>query len=234
MWGVTACGHLDCFISHHLIMCTWQTYSAWMPADQCRVTSARSCRSSPHLCVNATPLCQQEWERSLARHPDSAFAMYICSGLKDGFRVGYSRNYPLKSTNRNMESATQHPEVVEEYLHKECALNRMLGPFPCTDNLPRLHISRFGVIQKGHNTGKFWLITNLSSPAGQSVNDGIDSELCSLMYTKVDEVAAQAVCSGRGALLAKVDIEAAYRLIPVHPQDRVLQAVIALLYIWSV
>ena len=199
--------------------------------DACRPVQGHQCKE---LSVIATPLCQQEWERSLARHPDSAFARYICSGLKDGFRVGYSRNYPLKSTNRNMESATQHPEVVEEYLHKECALNRMLGPFPCTDHLPRLHISRFGVIPKGHNTGKFRLITDLSSPAGQSVNDGIDSELCSLVYTKVDEVAAQAACSGRGALLAKVDIEAAYRLIPVHPQDRVLQAVIALLYIWSV
>ncbi len=144
--------------------------------DACRPVQGHQCKE---LSVIATPLCQQEWERSLARHPDSAFARYICSGLKDGFRVGYSRNYPLKSTNHNMESATQHPEVVEEYLHKECALNRMLGPFPCTDHLPRLHISRFGVIPKGHNTGKFRLITDLSSPAGQSVNDGIDSELCS-------------------------------------------------------
>jgi len=101
----------------------------------------------------------------------------------------------------------------------------MLGPFPSTDHLPHLHISRFGVIPKGHNTGKFRLITDLSSPTGRSVNDGIDSELCSLVYTKVDEVVAQAAVRGRGALLAKVDIEAAYRLIPVHPQDRILQAV---------
>ena len=38
-------------------------------------------------------------------------------------------------------------------------------------------------------------------------------------------MAAQAASLGRGALLAKVDIEAAYRLIPVHPQDRVLQGI---------
>ena len=30
---------------------------------------------------------------------------------------------------------------------------------------------------------------------------------------------------GVGSLLAKIDIESAYRLIPVHPQDRPLQAV---------
>ena len=35
---------------------------------------------------------------------------------------------------------------------------------------------------------------------------------------------SQSADNGRGALLAKVDIEAAYRLTPVHPQDRPLQA----------
>ena len=91
----------------------------------------------------------------------------------------------------------------------------MLGPFPETSQLPPLHISRFGVIPKGHNTGRFRLITDLSCPPGSSVNDGIDPDSCSLVYTTVDEVAAQAAGVGRGALLAKVDIEAAYRLIPV-------------------
>ncbi len=190
--------------------------------DACRPAQEHQCKD---LSVITTPLRQREWERSLAGHPDAAFAMYICSGLKEGFRVGYCRNYPLKSATRNMESATQHPEVVAEYLRKECASSRMLGPFPSMAHLPQLHVSRFGVIPKGHNTGKFRLITDLSFPARQSVNDGIDPELCSLVYTRVDEVAAQVAISGRGVLLAKVDIEAAYRLIPVHPQDRILQAV---------
>ena len=39
-------------------------------------------------------------------------------------------------------------------------------------------------------------------------------------------MAAQTIARlGKGTLLAKVDIEAAYRLVPVHPQDRQLQAV---------
>ena len=71
--------------------------------------------------------------------------------------------------------------------------------------------------------GKFRLITDLSFPPGQCVIDGIDPSLCSPISTTVDEVVAQAAVLGRGALLAKVDIEAAYRLIPVHPQDRILQ-----------
>ncbi len=156
--------------------------------DACRPAQEHQCKD---LSVIATPLRQCEWERSLARYPDAAFAMYICSGLKEGFRVGYGRNYPLKSATQNMESATQHPEVVAEYLRKECALSHIFhSPFPSLAHLPQLHVSSFGVIPKGHNTGKFRLITDLSFPPQQSVNDGIDLELCSLVYTRVDEVAS--------------------------------------------
>ena len=100
---------------------------------------------------------------------------------------------------------------------------RMLGPFPLSWR-DRLHINRFGLIPKGHDTGKFRLITDLSYPRGRSVNDGIDSDLTSLSYISVDNVAELVQQLGRGSLLAKVDIESAYRLVPVHPQDRILQA----------
>ena len=125
-----------------------------------------------------------------------------------------------------MQSASEHPEVIQAYLDKECALGRMLGPFNTADRhaLPRCQVNRFGVIPKGHNTGKWRLITDLSYPPGRSVNDGIDPELCSLSYVSVDQVAEISARYGKGALLAKIDIESAYRLIPVHPEDCPLQA----------
>ena len=124
-----------------------------------------------------------------------------------------------------MGSAQLHPEIITEYIEKELSLGRMLGPFPASFLTPELHVNRFGVIPKGHNSGKWRLITDLSFPPGQSVNDGVDPDLCSLSYTTVDRVAEIVVGLGRGALLAKVDIESAYRLIPVRPHDRPLQAV---------
>ena len=126
-----------------------------------------------------------------------------------------------------MPSAQEHPEVIAQYLERERSLGRMLGPFRHEEleALPEAQINRFDVIPKGHNTGKWRLITDLSFPPGSSVNDGIAPELCSLVYVSVDTVAAVAAGYGRGALLAKMDIESAYRLIPVHPQDRPLQAV---------
>ena len=58
---------------------------------------------------------------------------------------------------------------------------RCLAPFRC-----RLHINRFGVIPKGHITGKWRLITDLSFPPSFSVNDGIDPELSYLVYSSVE------------------------------------------------
>ena len=106
-------------------------------------------------------------------------------------------------------------------------MGRMLGPFSAHSltDLPPLHVNRLGVIPKGHNTGKWRLITDLSYPPGLSVNDGIDYDLCSLKYISVDRVAEVIARYPPGALLAKIDIESAYRLVPVHPLDRPLQAV---------
>lgn len=61
---------------------------------------------------------------------------------------------------------------------------------------------------------------DLSSPEGASVNDGIDGVRCSLKYATVDQAAGLMIQLGQGALMATVDIEHAYRQIPVHPDDR--------------
>jgi hypothetical protein len=76
------------------------------------------------------------------------------------------------------------------WLDKERSVGRLLGPFAPNDLgiLPALHVNRFGVIPKGHNTGKWRLITDLSHPPGDSVNSGIDPELCSLSYISVDQI----------------------------------------------
>ena len=59
-----------------------------------------------------------------------------------------------------------------------------------------------------------------------SIYNGIDSALPSLSYILVDDLAAAAAQLCPGALLVKVNIESAYRLIPVHPLDCSLLAVI--------
>ena len=85
-----------------------------------------------------------------------------------------------------------------------------------------IQVSRFGVISKSHQPGKWRLIVDLSHRPGNSVNDGIDPVLCSLTYTSVEAAAKMVLELENGALLAKVDLQSAYRMVPVHPEDRPL------------
>ena len=172
----------------------------------------------------STPLDADVWEAALLPHPDRAYASYVVQGLRGGFRVGFQWGAPLKSARNNMPSTRLRPEVITEHIAKEVGKGRMIGPLP--PSLKHvLHVNRIGLIPKGHSAGKFHLITDLSFPRGASVNDGISPDLVSLSYITVDDVAEIVQRLGKGSLLAKMDIEAAYRLIPVHPHDRILQAV---------
>ena len=98
---------------------------------------------------------------------------------------------------------------------------RVAGPFN-SPPLPNLHVSSFGVIPKRGQVGKWRLIVDLSSPAGSSVNDGIDPHEFTLHYITVDQIICLVSQFGRGALMAKFDVESAYRNVPVHPSERYL------------
>ena len=81
-----------------------------------------------------------------------------------------------------------------------------MGPLDPAQH-PKVHISRFGVIPKNHQPGKWRLIVDLSHPKGESVNDGIEPEVCSLQCTSVDEAVRVLSCVGPQAMMAKFVIE---------------------------
>ena len=171
------------------------------------------------LAAVQSPLLLATWKSKLKSHPDQDFAQYVTHGIEFGFRIGAKGVLQACSTPRNMPSATRHGDIVDAYLQDELAKGNMLGPFPPT-SAPNIHINRIGVIPKKHQAGKWRIITDLSFPEENSVNDMIGPSLCSLSYITVQQVAQQAMLLGRGALLAKIDIKAAYRLVPVSPADR--------------
>ena len=86
-------------------------------------------------------------------------------------------------------------------------------------SLPPRSAGSVEVIPKGHNSVKWRLITHLPYPPGHSVNDGINRSLYSLQYTTIEVVASEAASLGPSALITKADIESAYHLVPVHPND---------------
>ena len=52
------------------------------------------------------------------------------------------------------------------------------------------------------------------------VNDGIEPELCSLIYASTDDAVEVVLRKMKGTRLAKLDLQSAYWIVPVHPQDR--------------
>ena len=177
------------------------------------------CTVAEHYSEIVTPLRWSAWQEALAQHPDMQFADYLVQGIKHGFRIGFNHaTHSTKSRPGNMRSATDNPGPVREYLDKELAAKRVVevtGP-----DIALIHTSKFGVIPKSNQVGKWRLILDLSSPLGVSVNNGIDKELCSMRYTTLDNAVKAIVALGSGTLLAKIDVKEAYRNIPVHPDDR--------------
>ena len=166
-----------------------------------------------------TPLREAQWERALEKHPDREFVRWLLQGIREGFRIGYDRSNRCTPSKRNLRSAQDNPSVVEQYLSKELELGRILGPFN-PQSFGNIQISPFGVIPKSQ-LGKWRLIVDLSSPEAESVNDGIDRPMCSLKYITVDDIVENVIkCGGKGALLGKLDIQSAFRIVPVHPDDR--------------
>ena len=87
------------------------------------------------------------------------------------------------------------------------------------DNPSSTYTNHFWGIPKFHQP--LWVVTDtvvdLSYPRGNnSVNDGILKDLCSMFYITINKAVSKILELGPGALLAKIDLNSAFRLIPVH------------------
>lgn len=183
--------------------------------DSCRPVNALSL---PEACRQIrTPLKVEVWASQLRNHPDKAFVNYILSGIREGFRLGFDyKDSKLLPARSNMRSAINNPKVITDYLEKEVTAGRVVSG---VEQLP-LQISRFGAIPKSGEPGSWRLIVDLSYPQGRSVNHSISKDLSSIQYATIDQAVAGIMRLGPGAELAKVDVERAYRNVPVHQEDR--------------
>jgi hypothetical protein len=67
--------------------------------------------------------------------------------------------------------------------------------------------------------GGWRLIQHLSYPLGNSVNGYMDPDLSSVEYTSFDKVLNTISSIGQGAVLARLDIKSAFRLLILSPED---------------
>lgn len=165
-----------------------------------------------------TPISVDNLEVALTGHPETHFTSQICNNLRYGARIGFQgRRIPRFS--KNLPTALANPSIVSANLAKEISLGRVAGPF---DSPPfsNLQVSPIGIVPK-KNSKKFRLIFHLSFPKSgmTSINSAICKDDFSLQYVTIDDAIEGIKRFGPGCFLAKTDIESAFRLIPVHPDD---------------
>ncbi len=118
-----------------------------------------------------------------------------------------------------MPTAFANPEIVSSNLATEVSLGRMAAPF---DSPPfqNFQVSPIGLVPKKNST-KFRSIFHLSYPksGSTSINHSISKDDFSLQYITIDDAIEGIKQFGSGCFLAKTDIESAFRLVPIHPDD---------------
>ena len=143
--------------------------------------------------------------------------LFLVQGFKEGFRIPYDRaQLPMAKKTNNHPSATQNEAVVKEKIQAEIISRRILGPFDARPDF--LICSPLALVPKAE-PGKFRLIHDLSYPKMKSVNSSIAKQYTEVHYDSIDTVVAKVKLCGRHCLMAKTDIENAFRLIPIHADD---------------
>lgn len=143
-------------------------------------------------------------------------AEFLYKGFCEGFSLEYSGRREAREA-KNLKSVYEHPDIVQSKIDKEVLLGRVAGPFK-ERPIVSLRVSPIGLTPK-KVPGEFRMIHHLSYPEGDSVNDHIDKNLCSVQYTSFDEAVFMLQDLGQNCKLFKMDIKNAFRLLPINPQD---------------
>jgi len=140
---------------------------------------------------------------------------FLVEGSREGFPVHYEGSR-FSCDSPNLKSALQNPAAVDAKLCKELESHRLAGPSPPPFSVFR--VSPLGLVPK-KTEGEFRLIHHLSFPKGASLNDGILPEHTCVSYATVEDAIRFTKTVGSGCFLAKTDINNAFRIIPIHPDD---------------
>jgi hypothetical protein len=150
----------------------------------------------------------------------------LLDGLTYGMSIGFTGERKINRKCRNLSSATDNPEV-EAKVHKlimaNVADNKTAGPFT-SQPFTHFTVSPIGAVPKKAPPGEAQLATmirvihHLSHPfGGDSIN--ASSEDVPLKLGSIDAAINLIVKLGRGCFLTKLDVKAAYKLVPVRAED---------------
>jgi hypothetical protein len=178
------------------------------------VPSVTEIGSSPSL----HSLNLHAWEIGLRDHPDSKFATELINNIINGVDIGYEgEREHISSIHKNWPSAkTFLPEIVKSVKDDICK-GRVFGP-TLQPVLSSYVASPLGAFKKARS-GKLRIIHDLSWPPGQSINDHISSDKFSMEFIKFDDITTGIQQCPKPVYISKIDIEQAFKNIPVRKED---------------
>lgn len=164
-----------------------------------------------HDSIPVTPIIPARPAAILGEH---RFSSFLTFSFTHGFRIPHAP-VQVHWSCCNHSSARAHSKFLLEYISAELAAGHIKGPFhhpPCD----RFIASPLGGVPKKEQ-GSFRVIHDLSFPKKGAVNDLIPNSLTAVSYEDFEHVVSLINSQGPGALIAKVDIKSAFRILPIHP-----------------
>ena len=192
---------------------TIQSFSAKKTAFPLKIGVINNLQQKSQVCDINVPLFIH-----LLKGYNETKSRFLYLGLMFGFKLHY-KGQCISKYSQNHKSAEDRPHEVLSKLHKEIQKGHIAGPF-CQPPFSPFIISPIGLVPK-KDSGKFRMIHDLSYPKHEdtSVNANIPRGFCAVKYEDLDTVIELIVKQGRGCYVGKVDIESAFRIIPIHPSD---------------
>ena len=148
----------------------------------------------------------------------------VVEWLKYGWPTGRlpTMQDPSK-TFKNHKGATDHPQALKDYIHKEIEKGAVLGPFSTIPFEDKVGISPISTRPKKNSTERR-VIIDLSYPQGSAVNDGMikDNYMglhAKLTFPKTDDLALRIFQLGKNARMFKIDLSRYFRQLPLDPGD---------------
>jgi len=166
-----------------------------------------------------TPINITRFDLELKNHPNRPLIEWALRGLKYGVRTGFTGTrdgYEMS----NLKSATTNPEPLRDNIKRELEFGRLIGPLSKAPMGAK--VSPVGTVPK-RNSEKFRTINHLSLPLRTSVNDGQHEDRLFTEYDQIGVTLNWIRYYGKGCYVTGGDVEDAFRTIPVHPADILLQ-----------
>ncbi|KAJ1299277.1 hypothetical protein OPQ81_005343 [Rhizoctonia solani] len=196
-----------------------------VPASTSAPSATPSTMVAPNLIPNA-------WESMLCRVRLLDRFGDIPISLCKGFRIGAAGPVTKTVIYDNHKSAQDCPNVIHKHINDELLAGRYFGPFSCLeleDAIGPFRTAPLGTVDKPSAPGKFRIVQDFLYPRSTpstSLNSQINAADFPCEWGFFHNVVKAIHNLPDGSMAATCDVDAAFRQIPIHPDDR-LHTIIA-------